>query len=106
MSATRERSRQAFKMLEWRLMERALPDGIKKRRRTAIASLPRERKEFLDRELARQPLLLDHEPLLLDDFANRVTDTHGNTLLHTGLCMIKIWVDLALFNQVYVCVMR
>ena len=46
MSATRERSRQAFKMLEWRLMERALPDGIKKRRRTAIASLPRERREF------------------------------------------------------------
>ena len=67
MSATRERSRQAFKMLEWRLIERAHPNGIKKRRRTAIAALPRERKEFLDLELARQPLLLDHEPLFLDD---------------------------------------
>ena len=40
MSATRERSRQAFKMLEWRLIERAHPHGIKKRRRTLIAALP------------------------------------------------------------------
>ena len=70
MSATRERSRQAFKMLEWRLIERAHPDGIKKRRRTLIAALPRERKEFLDRELARNPQLLDHEPRFLDDLAH------------------------------------
>ena len=79
MSATRERSRQAFKMLEWRLIERAHPHGIKKRRRTLIAALPRKRKEFLDRELARNPQLLDHEPRFLDDLAVLTEDYYPLT---------------------------
>jgi hypothetical protein len=66
-------------MLEWRLIERAHPDGIKKRRRTLIAALPRKRKEFLDRELARNPQLLDHEPRFLDDLAVLTEDYYPLT---------------------------
>ena len=51
------------------LLHYAHPDGIKKRRRTLIAALPRKHKEFLDDELARNPQLLDHEPRFLDDLA-------------------------------------
>ena len=79
MSATRERSRQAFKMLEWRLIERAHPEGIKKRRRTLIAALPRKRKELLDSSLARNPQLLDHEPRFLDDLAVLTEDYYPLT---------------------------
>ena len=79
MSATRERSHQAFKMLEWRLIERAHPEGIKKRRRTLIAALPRKRKELLDSSLARNPQLLDHEPRFLDDLAVLTEDYYPLT---------------------------
>ena len=55
------------------------PDGIKKRPRTLIAALPRKRKEFLDRELARNPQLLDHEPRFFDDLAVLTEDYYPLT---------------------------
>ena len=40
-------------------------EGIKKRRREEIAALPRERNDWLHKELQREPRLLDLNPSLL-----------------------------------------
>ena len=66
LGTNRERRRQALKTLEVRICARHDPVvGEKAGRRKEMATLPRERQEWLAKELRNTPRLLDYNPLLL-----------------------------------------
>ena len=62
----RERRSQARKALQYRVFARKHPEGVKAMQREQIAGLPRERAEWLSKELKICPRLLDYNPGLLD----------------------------------------